>query len=149
MIKSAIVRIDALLEKNGDDRTFALVHARARITAGDIASAAHDDAAARHEWKLAASATETAVKAAADPSWLDAQASALMRLGDAAGAEPLVARLAAMGYRHPDLTSAANEAGIALLLDPDVARKIEAAMALLHGESDSTLMEASTKPPPM
>jgi hypothetical protein len=53
-----------------------------------------------------------------------------------------------MGYRHPDLMSAASANGIALSAEPDVGRKIGAAISALHDESDTAVVDSSAKPSP-
>jgi tetratricopeptide (TPR) repeat protein len=113
------------------DRTHALVLARIDIVAGDIAEARNDPAGALRAWQRADATTREFASSSRDPAWVDTRIGALLRLRDIATAQPLLDQLAAMGYRHPDLTATANAHGVVFEPDLEAGRRVALAVATL------------------
>jgi tetratricopeptide (TPR) repeat protein len=131
LIRAADQRFRPMVKGEPADRTHALVLARIDIVAGDIAGARGDSAAAQGAWQRADTTTRAFANASRDPAWLDTRIGALLRVRDTESAAPLLDQLAAMGYRHPDLTAAAGSRGVAFEPDPEAARRIALAVATL------------------
>ena len=81
--------------------------AQAQTLLGDIRATTGDRAAAHRAWRAAQALLPAG--AAESPFVLSRRAILLRRLGDAAGARALAARLERMGYRHPDYVKAFNQ----------------------------------------
>jgi tetratricopeptide (TPR) repeat protein len=131
LIRAADQGFRPMVKKDPADRTHALVLARIDIVAGDVAEARGDSAAALAAWQRADASTHALASASRDPAWIDTRIGALLRLHDAASAQSLLAQLAAMGYRHPDLTAAVSARGVAFEPDPEAARRIALSVATL------------------
>lgn len=80
------------------------------LISGDIAAARGDIDAATASWRSAMATVESAFSGTSDPAILDLRAGLLQRLGDAATADTLVARLESMDYhcRFTDLDRASH-----------------------------------------
>jgi tetratricopeptide (TPR) repeat protein len=140
MIGAAQARFRDVVKEDAADRANAQVLARMDIVAGDVAQAKGDAEGARRAWLAADAATRELGNASRDPAWLDARASALLRLGDIDAARPLLEQLAAMGYRHADLLASANARDLSLEPDAEAGRRISAAVATLAdaGRADAS-----------
>ena len=81
--------------------------AQAQTLLGDIRATTGDRAAAHRAWRAAQALLPSG--SAESPFVLSRRAILLRRVGDAAGARALAARLERMGYRHPDYVKAFNQ----------------------------------------
>jgi tetratricopeptide (TPR) repeat protein len=102
---AALDALTKLQAKSPDDRSLLLLAAQAKLVLGDIAMQRRDTATAQHDWAQARDALAPEARSGNDPHFLAAWASALLRLDDNAAARPVIARLAAMGYRAPDFVA--------------------------------------------
>jgi hypothetical protein len=141
MIDAAQARFRDVVKEDAADRANAQVLARMDIVAGDVAQAKGDADSARRAWLAADAATRELGNASRDPAWLDARASALLRLGDVDAARPLLEQLAAMGYRQADVLASANARDLSLEPDAEAGRRISAAVATLadDGRADASV----------
>jgi len=100
--RDAAGRFDVQLREHGDDRNASLAMANAQLLLGNIADARGQAGAARAAWSRGLSALSVFGVDSNDPDQLATQAQLLHALGRADEAQPLLTRLAAMGYRDAE-----------------------------------------------
>jgi eukaryotic-like serine/threonine-protein kinase len=123
----ALAGIERLRSKSTDDRNLVLLAAQAQTLLGQIAVQAGSPAAANDHWRRAVDTIAPAARTGDDPNFLAAWASASMLLGDSDAARPVVARLAAMGYRATDFVALASSRQMDFPVDAAVSPPIAAA----------------------
>jgi len=102
---SALAVTRKLRAKSPDDRSLILLEAQADVVLGLLAAQRRDAAIAQKNWSQARDLLRPALRAGEDPNFLAAYAEALLRLGQTDAAQPVLARLNAMGYRTPDFVA--------------------------------------------
>jgi eukaryotic-like serine/threonine-protein kinase len=84
------------------DRNVQLLESTAHIARAEVSARRHDMSVARAHWSAARDVISTAARVGADPNFLAAWASSLLLLDDMTSAQPVIERLAAMGYKTRD-----------------------------------------------
>jgi len=93
------------LVANANDPAWILLLAQIETVLGNIAASSGNAAAARVHWKQAVDTIALMARTSEDPHVLAALATALLLQEQIDEAQPLLARLAAMGYRAPDFVA--------------------------------------------
>jgi eukaryotic-like serine/threonine-protein kinase len=108
---AASLLTDAVAQIHGDraatigDRDLILLKTQISIALGQVAAKRHDATAARNNWIEARDGIAPVAQVGNDPNFLAGWASALLLLHEDSAARPVVAKLAALGYRSPDLAA--------------------------------------------
>ena len=105
-----------------------LLAAQAYTVLGQIAAMRNEMAAAHADWTQARDTIAPATKAGDDPNFLAACASALLLLDEIDAARPVVARLAAMGYRASGFVALVAAKKLDYTVDANAIRRIAEAM---------------------
>jgi hypothetical protein len=111
--RDAAARFDALLHQHGDDRGASLAMANAQWLLGTLADARGQAEGAKAAWSRGLSALSVFGADSNDPDQLATQAQLLHALGRHGEAQPLIDRLAAMGYRDAEFIAWADSRGAA------------------------------------
>jgi len=109
--RDAAARFDALLHQHRDDRGASLAMANAQWLLGTLADAREQAEGAKAAWSRGLSALSVFGADSNDPDQLATQAQLLHALGRADEARPILARLAAMGYRDAEFVAWAGPQG--------------------------------------
>ncbi len=117
----------AMAKKTGDNN-WALLDAQTKIVRGEISAARHDDAAARADWMEARDTIAPLARSGDDPRFLAAWVSPMLLLGDIDTARPLLAKIAATGYRAPDLVALVANKKLSYPQNQEVTLRIADAM---------------------
>ncbi len=125
---SALAVTKAALVKQSDDRGWTMLAVQVEIVLGQIAATRNDTAAAQGHWKHARDTIAPLARSSNDPNILAAFASALLLLDDLDAARPLVAKLAATGYRTPDFIALVASRELAYPQNAEVTQRIAEAM---------------------
>ena len=128
LASSALETIVRLRAATPVDRTLTLLAAQTYAVLGEIGVKHHDSAAAHGDWVAARETLAATVPTDQDPKFLAAWASALLRLDQTDMAQPVVKKLAAMGYREPDFVALLASRHLAYPPDPAISQRIAAAM---------------------
>ena len=126
--ESALAMTKDALAKHSGDRDWTLLAAQVDTVLGRIAETRGDDTAARAYWTKARDTIASVARMSQDPRFLAAWVSPMLLLGDADVAQPLLAKLAATGYRAPVFLTLVASAKIAYPPDAGMAQRIAAAM---------------------
>lgn len=110
--RDAAARFDAQLREHGDDRGASLAMANAQLLLGNVADARGQADAARVAWSRGLAALSVFGTDSNDPDQLATQAQLLHALGRTDQAQPILARLDAMGYRDAEFMAWAGGRGI-------------------------------------
>jgi tetratricopeptide (TPR) repeat protein len=108
---AAIDDAERLLAPSANDPASLRFIADVQLVRGDVLAAGGSTEAARAAWTKGRQTIEPAARTSADPHLMDMLARLLQRLNDPA-AEPLVERLAAIGYRPRDLTNSGRDSRV-------------------------------------
>ena len=125
LLIAALQTLDALHTRHGSDQTLALLSAQGFVVLGEIAAKRNVAAAAHAAWPKASDAIAPALRTGDDPNALATAASAMLLLDEPNQARPLIARLAAMGYRTPDFAALTASKQLAYATDPASAQRID------------------------
>lgn len=109
--RDAAGRFAAQLREHGDDRGASLAMANAQLLLGNLADARGQADAARVAWSRGLSALSVFGADSNDPDQLATQAQLLHALGRIDQAQPILARLDAMGYRDAEFMAWAGAHG--------------------------------------
>ena len=127
--KIAVPARDALsnlLKDSPDNRNLILLAAHAEIVFGQITAAGGEAAASREHWARASEQLAGPASSGSDITFLAAWATSLLLLDDVKAADPVVSKLAAMGYRTPDFVALTNSKQVAFPADAALAQRIAA-----------------------
>ena len=102
LAQNAAQSIDRLRHADATDTRLTLLAAQAYLVLGEVAAARRDLASARDTWARARELVAPALRSGEDPNALAIAASASLLRDEPDVAQPLISRLAAMGYRTPD-----------------------------------------------
>jgi hypothetical protein len=105
----AAVRSSALLHERNDDRNASMALAGAQLLLGKIETARNQRDAARQAWTQGVSALAVFGADSNDPDQLALQAELQQHLGRPGAAQPVLARLDAMGYRDAEFIAWAGQ----------------------------------------
>lgn len=128
LTRAAAERLAALRGKHASDLRLALLAAQADTLLGDLAASHGDDGAVRGLRLRARDAIAPALHAGDDPSALAAAVAILLKLDEPGAAKPLIAKLAAMGYRTPDFEALLASEHIDYAVNATAAQRIVDAM---------------------
>ena len=112
LIESALDAIVRLQAKQPKNHNLLLLATQARIVAGQAAAKRGDTALAQKNWRQAFQTIAPIAKSSQDIHVLSTCATVLLELGDTEAAKPIIAQLAATGYRTPDFTKLITAKGI-------------------------------------
>ena len=116
--------IDTMLAKSSDDRNVILLAAQADIVSGSVAAARGDRPRAHELWRRARDTIAPSAQSGADINFLANWATTLLLLEDIEAARPVVARLAAIGYRTPDFAVLVGTSQIDYPVNTEVSQRI-------------------------
>ncbi|MFI4969032.1 MAG: hypothetical protein ACHP7D_02420, partial [Lysobacterales bacterium] len=122
--QSALTMIQAALAKQSGDRAWTLLAAQTHTALGQIAAKRNDIGTAHRHWAQARDTIAPAAHSGEDPNFLAAWAGTLLLLDDLDAARPLVAKLAAMGYRTADFVALATGKKLPYPQDAELTRRI-------------------------
>jgi tetratricopeptide (TPR) repeat protein len=111
--RDAAARFETQLREHGDDRGASLAMADAQWLLGTLADARGQADAAKAAWSRGLAALSVFGADSNDPDQLATQAQLLHALGRHGEAQPLIDRLAAMGYRDAEFIAWADSRGAA------------------------------------
>jgi tetratricopeptide (TPR) repeat protein len=126
--ESALAMTKDALAKHTGDRDWTLLGGQVETVLGQIAETRGDNATARACWMQARDSVAAIARTSEDPRFLAAWVSSMLLLDDVDTARPLLAKLAATGYRTPDFLTLVASAKIAYPPDVGMAQRIAAAM---------------------
>lgn len=138
-VRAVQAALEKLRQGNASDRSLILLATQAYLVSGQVADGRDDAAAAMRFWTQARDTILPATNSGADPNFLAVYAEALVRLDDVSAAEPLIARLNAMGYRTPDFVALAMARKLAYPANPEFSRRLVQVM-----QSDAALPPTQT-----
>jgi tetratricopeptide (TPR) repeat protein len=124
LVASASDALNSLLKNAPDSRNLVLLSAQTDTVAGQIATKRGDVAAARERWTRARNALAALGKAGNDINLLAASATCLLLLDDIEAAQPVVSKLAAIGYRTPDFVALTDSKHVAFPADARLSQRI-------------------------
>lgn len=127
MASTAAQTLTVLRRTQATNPSLALLLTKSLNVLGEIAAKGDDAAAARGAWIHAVNAIAPVLHAGNDPNALSTAAGTLLRLDEADKTRPLIARLAAMGYRTPDFDALLAAKRIAYVVDPGAVKRIAVA----------------------
>jgi eukaryotic-like serine/threonine-protein kinase len=116
--------VGLLRENAPDNRNLILLSAQMDIVAGEIAARHGDADTARDTWIRARDAVAGLGKTGGDLNFLAAWATCLLLLDDLENARPVVSKLAAMGYRTPDLVALTASKQLDFPIDAHLSQRI-------------------------
>lgn len=92
------------------NRSLQLYEAETLISLGEVAAQRDNAVAARAQWQQARDTIAAAAQVGADPEFLAVWARSLVLLGDTRPAQPVLQKLATMGYQTPDFDALLQKA---------------------------------------
>ncbi len=107
-----------------ENRNLILLSAETDIVAGEIAARRGVAGGARDTWIRARDAVATLGKTGSDINILAAWATCLLLLDDLENAQPVVSKLAAMGYRTPDVVALTTSRQVDFPFDTQLSQRI-------------------------
>jgi tetratricopeptide (TPR) repeat protein len=102
LLNTALAAIQGERASGTANRNLQLYEAEALIALGEVAEWRENPTTARERWEQARAVIGSAAQVGADPLFLANWTKALLLLGDADTAQPVLHQLAAMGYQTPD-----------------------------------------------
>jgi tetratricopeptide (TPR) repeat protein len=128
LITEARDAIAPLRAKTPNDRNLILLDAQANTVAGEVAAQGGDATSAREGWTRARDTIAPIALSGNDVQVLAVSATTLLLLDDIDSARPLVARLAAMGYRTPDFVALTSSRNLDYPINEEFSRRIADSM---------------------
>ena len=123
--RAGLATLGELMKKKADDRSLTLLVAQGNLLMGTIAHARGDNQSAHDFWKKSRDLASPLQKAGSDPNVLGVVSSAMLLLGEADTAGPLVGRLLQMGYRDADFVELVTTEGRSYPSNTEMTRRIE------------------------
>ena len=123
-LSAAVASVHELQSRNPDDVDLKRLAINAEILDGVMAARHHDRQKAREHWSTARDTAESLARLGDDPNILEVWASAQLLLDDEGGAQPVLQKLAAMGYRTHDFESLLAAKRVPYVVDPELVRRI-------------------------
>jgi eukaryotic-like serine/threonine-protein kinase len=123
-LSRALATIQALRATTPNDLDLTVLAADAELVAGWIAAKRKEAAVARNFWTQARETIELVARKGNDPNVLAASATASLLLDDMGSAQPVLNKLATIGYRTPDFEALLAAKKVPFQANADVARRI-------------------------
>jgi eukaryotic-like serine/threonine-protein kinase len=123
-LSRALATIQTLRATTPNDLDLTVLAADAELVAGWIAAKRKEAAVARNFWTQARETIEPVARKGNDPNVLAASATASLLLDDMGSAQPVLNKLATIGYRTPDFEALLAAKKVPFQANADVVRRI-------------------------